>query len=257
MLGLAVMSASTLSTAFNVALKYYRALAPAWDLTLEVSGEQALFTAKEALALSPFRVFATEALLTATEAMGRYLLGRDLPVNRLDLNYSRPAHADRYTIKPELTRFDQDVTAVVFDAAVLEERLQGADPVTLRLAERHCQATMTNVDPNEGLLGRARRMIVASPDGYPDFDDLAKTLHTSPRSLRRSLQKMGTSYQELLDGARHAHAVHCAETTDMTVEQISEQVGFRDVRSFRRAFKRWTGITLNDYRVAAHRAAAS
>jgi AraC-like DNA-binding protein len=32
------------------------------------------------------------------------------------------------------------------------------------------------------------------------------------------------------------------------VEQIAQDLGFTDARSFRRAFKRWTGHNPNDFR---------
>jgi AraC-like DNA-binding protein len=61
---------------------------------------------------------------------------------------------------------------------------------------------------------------------------------------------MGASYRALLDEARHAHAVEYVICTEMRSERIAGLLGFSDVRSFRRAFKRWTGNTPAGYRVA-------
>jgi AraC-like DNA-binding protein len=62
---------------------------------------------------------------------------------------------------------------------------------------------------------------------------------------------MKTSYQELLDEARLARADAWLRYTHMTTVEIAEQLGFGDVRSFRRAFKRWTGRTPNAIRGGA------
>jgi AraC-like DNA-binding protein len=250
-LGLALMSSPNLGAAFEVGLKYYRALAPAWDLDLRVEGDVARFTAREAIPLRPFAMFATEALLAAVDAQGRYLLGRAMPVRALRLNYPAPAHAARYMDHgPMPLLFDQDVTSAEFDAAVLAEPIIGADPVTAKLAEQYC-AAQTGTVSVEGLVAQVRRTLTASLGRYPDLDEVARALRTSPRSLRRGLQRMGTSYQEILDEARRERAETWARSTEMTVGQMAEHLGFSDVSSFRRAFKRWTGVTPNEFRGAS------
>jgi AraC-like DNA-binding protein len=59
---------------------------------------------------------------------------------------------------------------------------------------------------------------------------------------------MSTSYQELLDETRHDDARRLLETTRLSMEEVAGKLGFADVRSFRRAFKRWTGVSPGSYR---------
>jgi AraC-like DNA-binding protein len=59
---------------------------------------------------------------------------------------------------------------------------------------------------------------------------------------------MGTSYQTLIDESRRVRAEEWVRSTHMTIEQVSGRLGFSDVRSFRRAFKRWTGVTPHAFR---------
>jgi AraC-like DNA-binding protein len=247
-LGLALMSSANLGAALEVGLKYYRQLAPAWDLSLVVENGCALIAAREAIPLSPFRVFATEALLAAIHGQGVYLLKRPLAIRALRLNYSRPDHADRYERYVDAVHFDQPATEVEFDAAALEQPIAHADPATAKLAEQFCAAQTTGSVSVEGLVARVRQLLGARQGRHPDLEDVARALQTSSRSLRRSLQGMGTSFQELLDEARRSRAEDWVRSTDMTLEQISAQLGFGDVRSFRRAFKRWTGRTPNEFR---------
>jgi AraC-like DNA-binding protein len=54
---------------------------------------------------------------------------------------------------------------------------------------------------------------------------------------------MNTSYMELVDESRKARAEEWVRGTPMTFEHIASELGFSNVRSFRRAFKRWTGRT--------------
>ena len=68
------------------------------------------------------------------------------------------------------------------------------------------------------------------------------------RTLRRKLEAEGTSYSELLDGVRHALALDYLSTSTLSAADIASALGFSEVASFRRAFKRWTGSTPADLR---------
>ncbi|MBM4362292.1 MAG: helix-turn-helix transcriptional regulator, partial [Deltaproteobacteria bacterium] len=94
------------------------------------------------------------------------------------------------------------------------------------------------------------RAALRAPDRPPDPTRLARQLRTSPRTLRRELARAGSSYQALADELRRERALSWVRTTNLTIAQISERLGFSDVRAFRRAFGRWTGQTPADYRAA-------
>lgn len=252
-LGLAVMSSPNARAAFEMGLRHYRALAPAWDLELRVEGGRGRFIAREAIPLQPFLAFATEALLAAIDAMARSLLHRELPIWKLSLAYPKPAYAERYgTLVSAPIFYDRPVTESEFDPAILDLPIAGADPATAKLAEQLAAITVTPSVSVEGLVAQVRRAL-GSANGRPppDLEELARALQTSARSLRRGLQRMGTSYQELLDEARRARAEEWVRATDLTMDQMAAQLGFSDVRSFRRAFKRWTGLTPNAFREGA------
>ena len=246
-LGLALLSSPNLGAALQVGLRYYRSLAPAWDLELRIEGPRAWIIAREAIPLNPFRAFATEALLAAFDSQGQFLLGRKIPVTSLKLHYPQPPHVDRYEEFAPLL-FGQDVTEAEFDAAILTEPLVGADPATAKLAEQYCAAQAPGMASVDGLVAQVRKVLGASQGTHPDLETLSRTLQTSARSLRRALHRMGTSYQALLDDARRTRAEAWVQSSEMTAEQIAERLGFSDVRSFRRAFKRWTGRSPNAFR---------
>jgi AraC-like DNA-binding protein len=249
MLGLAVMNSHDVPSTLELGLTYYRSVAPAWEILLDASDDVGLFTAREVLPLGRHRVFATEALLASIAGMARTLVGVELPLLEVSLPYPRPAHADRYR---EFTRapirFDEPAVRVAFDGTVLRRPLPSPDPISMRMAERQCAALMASTSQSDGLIAQVRRLLGSKPGEYLDLTELAGVLQTSARSLRRNLQRTGTSYQTLLDEVRCDHANECLLGTDMTMECIAEHLGFSDVRSFRRAFKRWTSETPAEYR---------
>lgn len=249
MLGLAAMSSPDVKTAFGLGLRYYRLLAPFWDISLEVQGEVARVVLREAVSLSVARVFATEVVLVSLMTLTRALVGRDPPGLQIELDYPKPPHAARYA---ELTDahvlFGRPVTQITVHSAILEQKLASSDPLTARLAERECAAGLSRLGVTDGLLANVRRMLEASPGRYPAPDDLAHALQTSERTLRRALTDMGTSYQSLLDIARCKNATELLIGTDMTIQEIAAYLGFSEGRALRRAFKRWTGCTAAEYR---------
>ena len=70
----------------------------------------------------------------------------------------------------------------------------------------------------------------------------------APRTLHRHLKSEGTSYRQILENVSHTIASQQLTNTSITVEEISLLLGYIDVANFRRAFKRWTGMTPSDYR---------
>ena len=82
----------------------------------------------------------------------------------------------------------------------------------------------------------------------PSFEELTGLLNMSARTLRRRLEKEGTSYQRIKDNARRDVAISLLSREGMTVSQVAERVGFSDPSAFHRSFKKWTGQSPGGYR---------
>lgn len=80
------------------------------------------------------------------------------------------------------------------------------------------------------------------------IEQAAKACHVSVRTLQRKLKDEGLGYQALLDETRHELALHYLLTTQLTMDQIADAVGFQETTSFFHAFKLWQGVTPNEYR---------
>ncbi|HMJ10239.1 MAG TPA: helix-turn-helix domain-containing protein, partial [Polyangiaceae bacterium] len=242
-------------SAFDAGIKYYRSVAPAWDLRIEEHGQRAELRAAELLSRAPFREFATEALLFAVGGVTGHLFGLTTAyaaVREVRLNYPAPHYAQRYReIVPSRFTFDCDETVIVFESALLSRPIASADRATASWAERQCEAQLSSAAINDSLSDQVKRLLRAEPGQNCTLESVARNLGTSARALRRNLQRAGASFQEMLEEARRAQAVEYISSSGLTCEQIAGRLGFRDARSFRRAFKRWTGATPNEYRAAA------
>ena len=87
------------------------------------------------------------------------------------------------------------------------------------------------------------------PRGYPVIEEVASLLRVSPRTLQRLLREQGVSYSELIERCRRKAACESLEHTHTPIKEIAATMGYRDVSSFTRAFRRWTGTTPRAYRI--------
>ena len=82
----------------------------------------------------------------------------------------------------------------------------------------------------------------------PSVEVISNALHISPRTLQRRLQESGSSYQRVLDEARHLMARYYLGNSALELNEAAYLLGFEDPNSFGRAFRGWEGVPLSDWR---------
>jgi len=87
----------------------------------------------------------------------------------------------------------------------------------------------------------------------PSIEVVARALHMSSRTLQRRLQEGGSSFQRVLDEARHQMARYYLSNSALELNEAAYLLGFQDPNSFGRAFRSWEGVPPGDWR-EAHRA---
>lgn len=80
-------------------------------------------------------------------------------------------------------------------------------------------------------------------------DSVAETLGMSSTTLRRRLRADHTCYQFLLDRARQYRCEQSLSTHWLPGKCLADELGYLEVNSFYRAFRRWTGMSYSDYKV--------
>lgn len=101
---------------------------------------------------------------------------------------------------------------------------------------------------DDDLVGKAQRLLERRLRGGIPLPQLAKILAVSERTLnRRFLKALGQTPLQYLQSIRIDHAKNLLEATRLSVESVGEQVGYGDASTFRRLFKRETGLTPKGY----------
>lgn len=74
-------------------------------------------------------------------------------------------------------------------------------------------------------------------------DKLCRSLFMSASTLRRKLLLERQSLREIKNNAQLGHALHLLQTTELSIQNIAEQVGYNVHSRFTESFKRHFGLT--------------
>lgn len=204
---------------------------------------------EERFALGELLPFAVEEWVSRILALGEALTGRAFPVLRMQLAYPRPARITDYRRRFACPLvFDAATTVIDFDPGRLDDPIALANEAVFTLCERHCRLAATRIASDHSLAARIRGALLAGNGEFPGLDGMAGRFGTTARTLARELMREGTSYQRLVDDARRTLACEHLQLGRLTPKQIGFLLGYRDVGNFRRAFRRWTGHTVAEFR---------
>jgi AraC-like DNA-binding protein len=240
-LGFATMSASNLRECLELAVKFVPILTSAVGLRLCVYGGVAALVVEEHLDMGDVSDIATLTLVVGLWHLGTALTGRDFD-GVAELAIPKPSYYPRFAHLLKRVRFGQPATRLVFDAAMLDVPLAMADPAALRLARAECERALEALGFDKQIGGRVRRAIVVG-DRFRTFDEVAADLHVSRRTLARRLDAHGLSFSALLESERCDRALALLSSPDVSLDEVTERLGYSTVPNFIRAFRRWTGAT--------------
>jgi len=140
-------------------------------------------------------------------------------------------------------------SAIVFSRGDLDAPLAQANPALSAALHRHAEQLLANVSASRTFATRVREHVIAAlQTAEPTAEDVARTLKTSERTLRRRLQEDGTSFTDLVSDVRRELAMSYLRDARLSLMEIAFLLGFSNVSAFHRAFRRWTGVTPSEHR---------
>lgn len=185
-----------------------------------------------------------------------WLIGSEVAISKTMFSFSKPAHDwEMAQFSSREILFDSLLNGVEFPRSYLDYSvIQNEETL-----DRFMRSTPFGLIVNEGFRGSTKARIKALLNqnvGHNTLgaDDAAKRLNMSVTTLRRHLQLEGTSFQKLKDECRMEAAFHYLGCPDLSNRAIAEKLGFDEVSTFFRAFKKWTGTTPGEHRLLECRA---
>lgn len=146
-------------------------------------------------------------------------------------------------------RFHATRNGLRLNRDVLDTPMPGADQRLRDYYRAMAERYEGSIGAGDSPAQRVQRLFLQRMSfGEPDRADIARALNTSVRTLQRQLRAQGVSYRDVVESAREAAARRELADPTRPVHEIAFLLGYADVRSFRRAFQRWTGLSPGDFR---------
>ena len=249
----AIVSSPTLGAAYERVCRYQRLIHETNLVELDMQGERVWLRHRRPGGLAAPRHTA-EFLLAVWVRAGRIATGTDWAP--LEVRF---AHAEPEDVREHARFFRAPVhfacgeNAFALPTALLETPCVRADPALLAVLDRYATDRLARAPQTNTLADRVRTTLAEQLVGTePGAARLAAQLKMSVRTLNRALAAEGTTYRALLDQLRHELAARHLADHRVSIAEVAFLLGFSELSSFYRAFKRWSGRTPVEFRQELH-----
>lgn len=178
-----------------------------------------------------------KSLGTAMTAL-RFMIGDDFVPLRVTMQHHRIGLAESYRDMFGCpVDFESKLNSVHLPNHLLSQPIRGRDAAALTLAENY----LSQSGPGRGFADHVQEMTERLIGvNRASLTVVARELAMHPRVVQRRLSESGTSFEEILDGARRALAWQFS-ATGMQAAQIATLLGYSEQSSYTRACRRWYG----------------
>src|SRR5262245_38530531 len=248
--GYAAVSAPTLADSLSVIARFAHVRAPYFRLQVHRADDRVALRVEERVRLpDEERIPLIETLMLSLQRPVEAVVGTLLHRVRLDLAWPAPPYAAEYRKHyPGPVRFGVPWTELTIPAAWLALTCPLADPVMYETSVRKLEALARRLEGDDHVVARVEALIEGSGERAPSLAQVAKRVHLSARTVIRRLRRAGTTYHELLDAHRRAHAEMLLKNPAFGVAEVSYRLGYGDPANFGRACRRWFGMAPSRYR---------
>ena len=199
---------------------------------------------------APVKRLLQECFALMIQSVIETMVGRNVNECLIELQHAEPSYSARYSeFLHSPVSFSADENRVHVPGHVMSQPNINSHHRAFALAQDIC-IDLLNALPKEDVstTARVKRILLTGPPGMQSIEQIAQTLFMSPRTLQRRLRAEHSGFRGILDEIHADLATRHLQDADMTVEAVACLLGYNDAAAFRKAFRRWFGVSPSDYR---------
>lgn len=244
-LGMAALSARSVAEMMQLLQEYLAVRADLFKLVEIEHHDTTTWQLHSTLALAEAHKAVMPAALLAIKHAIEFVSFGECTVCQLYFDFPAPSGALH---EHQHWHFNAPFNGLTIDKTDSLRPLRLANRASFEEALSICQHALTELVTEKNLSAQLTRWLLSACPNFPSLSQCAEHFHVTERSLHRRLKADGTSYQQLLDTVRQEVAFRHLTNNRLTVQEIAYLTGFSDPANFRKAFKRWTGLSPKAYR---------
>ena len=248
-LGYMMMNCKTLGEAFEKSARYHRVIGNLIEGHAHLKFNKIKVSLETPPHAPKMSRHCYESTISSTVRMMRTLTG--VEINPLEVTFIYPEPESRSEYErifrcPVL--FGQKDNSLTIPLSVIYTPILYSNPEMLKYFENYAQEFLAEMEHENEYARTVTRIILSKLDDEAlSIKKVAKEMSISVRTLQNRLKEEGVVFSELLTDTRKKLAKKYL-TEDYSVEQITYLLGFSEPSVFRKAFKKWSGVTPRQYR---------
>jgi AraC-like DNA-binding protein len=219
--------------------RFHRVLSDAWGIRLVSDG--ALTRVHRTVGMPPPE---NESMFAFIVLRARALCDQGFAPHEVRFAHAAPADVSEYGVVFRCPVFFGRATPeLILRTADLALPVASSNPGLENVLVRYMTELLAKLPPGDTYVERVRGTVAGLlRHGPPNLKATARAMRASPRTVQRRLEEHGTGHSEVVDALRRQMADDLLERRRMSITEVAFVLGFSDVSSFRRAYKRWTGV---------------
>ena len=241
-----MLSCSTLLEGYQTFSHYARIASDFSRVDLREEGENIAIVYSNQSSYQAVWIF--ELNLTANLIFCQSFGRENISPVEIRLNYPAPEYSHRYQkVFQAPILFNMNETAFVVSKEALLTPVTTANPSLKLILEKQADELLSKIAHHGSLREKVEQYIRTHlSSGTVDVKSTSAMLAMNRSTLRRQLEKEGTSFSHLLAMERQSLSLQHLRK-GVSINEISELLGFSDSCSFQHAFKRWFGKSPRAY----------